>query len=155
MRRQRWFGCVVAVLSLVVAVVTSVTAVAINVATGGSSGWLPPVQAHPLWWAAGGTVVAGLAGAVLWWAQRAVSDRRQAALVPPEQRPEPWIVDRPGEVDQVVSILVSPSRHGGGRSVGLSTAVRGARAASARRSWRGWSDAIRVSSDGSPVVCIG
>jgi len=117
---------VIAALTLVGAVATSVTAVAINVATGGSSVWLLPVQAHPLWWTAGGTVVVGLCGVVLWWAQRAVSDRRQAALVPAEQRPDPWIVDRPGEVDQVVSMLVSRRRRGGGRSVGLSVVVRGA-----------------------------
>lgn len=126
MRGKRWAGWVIAAMGLVVAVTTSVTAVAINLATSGSNAWLSPVQAHPFWWTAGGTVAVGFSGVALWWLQRALGDRRRPALVPPGRRPESWIVDRPDEVEKVVSALVSGRRRGGDRSAALSIAVRGA-----------------------------
>jgi WD40 repeat protein len=105
---------------LLAAVAGTVLAVAVNVATGGSSPWLPAVEAHPLWWSAGATVaVAGL-GVLVWWAQRLV-DQRLSELVPVEQRPESWVVDRPAEVSQVVVALCRRA----GATAGITTAVHG------------------------------
>ena len=56
----------------------------------------------------------------MWGAQRWY-DRGLAVLVPAVQRPEPWVVDRPGEVGQVVAAL---RRRAG--TVGITTAVHGA-----------------------------
>ena len=47
--------------------------------------------------------------------------RSRALLVPAVQRPEPWVVDRPAEVDQIVAAL----RRSAG-TVGITTAVHGA-----------------------------
>jgi NB-ARC domain len=62
----------------------------------------------------GGRVVAGV-GAQRWY------DRGPSVLVPAVPRPEPWVVDRPGEVGQVVAAL---RRRAG--TVGITTAVHGA-----------------------------
>ena len=59
----------------------------------------------------GGRVVAGV-GAQRWY------DRGPSVLVPAVPRPEPWVVDRPGEVGQVVAAL---RRRAG--TVGITTAV--------------------------------
>lgn len=106
---------------LVAAVAASVVAVAVNVATGGSSLWFPPVEAHPLRWAAGGTAAVAWSGLLVWWAQR-VFDRWLAQLVPAEQRPEPWVVDRPQQVKEVVAALCRR----GGATVGITTLLQGA-----------------------------
>jgi WD40 repeat protein len=122
LRWQRWwlFGLVAAAV-LLAAVAGTVLAVAVNVATGGNSPWLPAVDAHPLWWSAGATVAVAGAGVLVWWAQRLV-DRRLGELVPVEQRPESWVVDRPAEVSQVVAALCGR----GGATVEITTAVHGA-----------------------------
>jgi WD40 repeat protein len=76
---------------------------------------------HPLWWTVGGTAGVAGAGLLAWWAQRRY-DRGLAELVPAVQRPEPWVVDRPAEVDQIVSAL----RRRRVGTVGITTAVQGA-----------------------------
>ena len=121
----RWWRLAVLVLAGVLATVAgTVFAVVVNVATGSQAGWFPwypAVEQYPLWWTAGTTAVAAVASALVWGAQRWY-DRGLSALVPAVQRPEEWVVDRPGEVGQVVAAL----RRRGGGTVGITTAVHGA-----------------------------
>jgi len=117
----RWWRLALLVLAgLVVAAAGTVLAVAVNVATGGTARWFPAVQRHPLWWTAGATVAAA-AGSLLVWGVQRWYNRGLSVLVPAVQRPEPWVVDRPGEVGQVVAAL---RRRAG--TVGITTAVHGA-----------------------------
>ena len=117
----RWRRLALLVLAgVVAAVAATVLAVAVNVATGGTAKWFPPVERHPLWWTAGATVAVAAAGLLVWAAQRGY-ERGRSVLVPAEQRPEPWVVDRPAEVDQIVAAL----RRSAG-TVGITTAVHGA-----------------------------
>src|SRR5262249_15055809 len=62
-----------------------------------------------------------LAGLLVWAAQRWY-DRTLKDLVPARQLPEPWVVDRPAEVNQVVRAV----RRSRGGTVGVTTAVQGA-----------------------------
>jgi NB-ARC domain/WD domain, G-beta repeat len=118
--RVRWWRLALVAFAAVVAAVTgTVLAVAVNVATGGTAGWFPAVGRHPLRWTAGATVAVAAAGLLVWQAQR-WNERKLAVLVPAVQRPEPWVVDRPGEVGQIVAALRT------GRTVGVTTAVHGA-----------------------------
>jgi WD40 repeat protein len=98
---------------------STVLAVAVNVATGGTARWFPAVERHPLWWTAGATVAVAGAGLLVWLAQRWY-DRGLAELVPAVQRPPSWVVGRPAEVRQVIAAL---SR---AETVGITTAVQGA-----------------------------
>ena len=91
-----------------------------NVATGGTAKWFPPVERHPLWWTVGATAAVAAASLLAWGAQRWY-ERGLSVLVPAVQRPEPWVVDRPAEVDQIVAAL----RRSAG-TVGITTAVHGA-----------------------------
>lgn len=122
MASSRWWRvAILAGAGLLAALATTVGAVAINVATGGSSPWLPAIQDDPLWWTAGATVGVACAAMLVWLAQKS-ADRRWLELVPVEQRPEAWVVDRPDEVGQVVTALIGRS----GATVGITTAVHGA-----------------------------
>src|ERR1039457_6696070 len=98
----------------------TVLAVVVNVATGGTAAWFPAAGRHPLTWTAGATAAVAGASLLVWGAQRWY-ERGLAVLVPAVQRPEPWVVDRPAEVGQVVAAL---RRRGG--TVGITTAVQGA-----------------------------
>lgn len=119
---MRWVGfAFLAVAALLAAVAATVIAVAVNVATGGTSPWLPSVETRPLWWVVGGTAAVAVAGVLMWWAQRQ-ADRRLDELVPAALRIEPWVVDRPLEVGRVVRAL----RRRRGAVVGITTAVQGA-----------------------------
>jgi hypothetical protein len=92
----------------------------VNAATSGTAGWYQVVERNPLWWTAGATVAVAAAGLLAWRAQ-GWYDRRMAELVPAVQRPEPWVVDRPAKVKQIVDVL--RSRHG--QMVGITTVVHG------------------------------
>jgi len=117
----RWRRLALLILAGVVAAVAgTVLAVAVGVATGGTARWFPAVQRHPLWWTAGATAAVA-AGSLLAWAAQRWYDRGLSVLVPAVQRPEPWVVDRPGEVGQIVAAL--RPRAG---TVGITTAVHGA-----------------------------
>jgi WD40 repeat protein len=116
-----WRLVPVAVAALAAAAAATVAAVAVNAATSGTTGWYRVVEQHPLWWTAGATAAVAAAGLLAWRAQ-GWYDRRLAELVPAVQRPEPWVVERPAEVGQVVAAL---HRKGGG-TVGIATAVHGA-----------------------------
>jgi hypothetical protein len=118
--RWRLFALLVLAGVLVAATGTAV-AVTANVATGSKAQWFPPVGRHPLWWMAGATTAVAGAWLLAWWAGRRY-DRELAVLVPAVQRPEPWVVDRPAEVDQIVAAV----RYRGGATVGITTAVHGA-----------------------------
>ena len=76
---------------------------------------------YPLWWIAGATAAVAGASLLVWEAQRWY-ERGLAVLVPTVQQPESWVVDRPGEVDQIVAAL----RRRGGGTVGITTTVHGA-----------------------------
>jgi WD40 repeat protein len=117
-RRWRWMFVVASVLAAACA--ATFVAVAVNVATGGTAPWFPAVERHPLGWAAAGTALVALAGLVGTWTQRRIDG--PLAVVPAEQRPESWIVERPLEVDQIVDAL----RRRGSRTVGVTTALQGA-----------------------------
>ena len=117
----RWWRLPLVVLSgVVAAVAATVLAVAVNVATGGTAKWFPPVERHPLWWTAGTTAAvaaAGLLGSAAWrWYERGLSE-----LIPAVRRPEPGVVGRPAEVDQIVTALRRQAR-----TVDITTAVHGA-----------------------------
>ena len=118
---MRWWRLPLVVLSgVVAAVAATVLAVAVNVATGGTAKWFPPVERHPLWWTAGTTAAvaaAGLLGSAAWrWYERGLSE-----LIPAVRRPEPGVVGRPAEVDQIVTALRRQAR-----TVDITTAVHGA-----------------------------
>ena len=118
----RWRRLALLVVAGVVAASAgTVLAVAVNVATGGKARWFPTMDRYPLWWIAGAAVAAAGASLLVWAAQRWY-ERGLAVLVPAVQRPEPWVVDRPTEVDQIVAAL----RRRGGGTVGITTAVHGA-----------------------------
>jgi WD40 repeat protein len=118
----RWLWLmVVAAAGLAAAGAGTVLAVAVNVATGGTAHWLPPVERHPLWWTAGATAVLALAGLAGWAAQRRY-DRSLAEMLPVVQRPEAWVIGRPAEVTRIAAAL----RRRGGRTVAVTTAVHGA-----------------------------
>ena len=116
-----WRLVPVAAAGLAAAAAATVTAVAVNASTSGTAGWYRVVERHPLWWTAVATVAVAGAGLLAWRAQ-GWYDRRLAELIPAVQQPEPWVVDRPGEVDQVVAAL----RRKAGGTVGITTAVQGA-----------------------------
>ncbi|WLS43213.1 NB-ARC domain-containing protein [Micromonospora profundi] len=104
------------------AVAGTLLAISVNVATGGTARRLPAIEAHPWWWSIGMTLA--LAAAVLlgWWAQRRY-EQALVSLVPAEQRPESWVVDRPVELDRIVRTL---RRRRSTATVGITTAVQGA-----------------------------
>ena len=119
-----WRLAVLAVAGVLAAVAGTMLAVVVNVVTGSQARWFPwypGVERYPWWWTAGTTAAAAIASTLVWEAQRWY-DRRLSDLVPAVQSPESWVVDRPGEVRQVVAAL----RRRGGGTVGITTAVHGA-----------------------------
>lgn len=99
----------------------AVASVAGNVATGGTAKPFPAIERHPWLWLAGATALAAEASLLAWWAQRRY-EQSLAALVPAVQKPPKWVVERPVEVDQVVTAV----RKGRAGPVGMTTAVHGA-----------------------------
>ena len=145
----RWWRLALLVLAgVLAAAAATVLAVAVNVATGGTAKWFPPVERHPLWWTAGATAAVAAASLLVWAAQRWY-ERGLSELVPAVQRPEPWVVDRPAEVDQIVAALRRrPGRWGSPpRCTG--------RAGSARRRWRRWCARTGGCCAGSGAGCTG
>jgi hypothetical protein len=118
----RWWRPALLVLAaaLLAAGAGTVLSVAVNVATNGTAKWFPTMDSHPLWWIAGATVGVAAAGLLLWEAQRKYVQEREE-VIPAEQELEPWVVDRPAEVDQIADAL----RRSAG-TVGITTAVHGA-----------------------------
>jgi hypothetical protein len=119
--RRRRRAVLVAVAALVAAAAGTLLAVCANVATGGTARWFPAVERQPLGWTAGATVAVAGAALLAWWTQRRY-ERGLAVLVPAEQRPEPWVVDRPDEVEPIVAALCRRN----GATVGITTALQGA-----------------------------
>jgi len=113
-----WRFALAGVAGLVAAAAATVLAVALNAATGGTARWFPTMDRYPLWWTAGATVAVAGAGLLVWRVQ-GWYDRGLGELVPAVQRPEPWVVDRPDKVNQIVAAL------GRGGTGGVTTAVRG------------------------------
>src|SRR5207244_2038249 len=69
----RWWRVgFLAMAGVVTRVLGTLLAVAVNVATGGTSPWWPAVQSQPLWWTVGLTVAAAGGWLLAWWAQRLV-----------------------------------------------------------------------------------
>ncbi|HEV3291518.1 MAG TPA: NB-ARC domain-containing protein [Streptosporangiaceae bacterium] len=119
---MQWWRLVLLVLaSVVTAMAAAVLTVAGNVLTGATAPkGFPGLQRHPLWWTAGATAAVAVAWLLAWAAPRWY-ERRLSRLVPAVQPLEPWVVDRPAEVDQIVAAL----RRSAG-TVGITTAVHGA-----------------------------
>ena len=123
MRDGRYAGRINTLMAVTV-VAGNGAAVAINTLTAGTRPWpggLELIREYPFWWSAGLTVAMVVAGAALRRAERA-ADHRLAELVPPIERPEPWVVDRPAQVREVVAVLLRSS----GATVGITTALHGA-----------------------------
>jgi hypothetical protein len=116
-----WRLALVVTAGLAATAVVTAVAVAVNALTAGTAGWYRVVERHPLWWTVGATAAAAVTALVVWRVQ-AWYERRLAELVPTVQRPEPWVVDRPAEVAQVVAAL----RRKSGGTVGITTVVQGA-----------------------------
>jgi WD40 repeat protein len=114
-----WRLALVVAAGLAAAAAVTAVAVAVNALTGGTAGWYRVVERHPLWWTVGATAAAAVTALMAWRAQ-AWYERRSAELVPAVRPPEPWVVDRPDEVSQIVAAL------GKGGTVGITTAVQGA-----------------------------
>ena len=121
MARRWWRLTLVGLAAAVAAAAGTVLAVAVAIATGGSSVSFGPVGQHPLWWTAGATLAVAGAGLAVWWVQRWY-ERSLVSLIPAVQRLGSCVVERRSEAGQVVAAL----RHRGGRSVGIATAVHGA-----------------------------
>jgi hypothetical protein len=120
---MRWMRFLaLGVSCLASAVTATVLAIAVNIATSSSSlpWWLTAVQSNPWPWVTCLTAVVCITAVLAWWSQR-FFDARLAILVPAQERPEPWMVGRPIEVDQIVAAL-----RRGGSMVGVSTALHGA-----------------------------
>ena len=120
---KRWGRLgLVALAGLIAAGAAAVLAVVVNLATGGTAGWFPFPSAgrHPLWWMSGATAAVALASLLVWAAQRWY-ERGLSVPVPAAERLEPWVVERPDQVGQIVAAL----KRGGG-TVGITTAVQGA-----------------------------
>ena len=100
---RAWRLGLLTLAGLLAAAASTVLAVALNVATGGTARWFLPVERHPLWWTAGATVTVAGAGLLTWWAQRWY-DRGLAELIPAVQPFERgWWTGRPRS--QVVAAL--------------------------------------------------
>lgn len=99
----------VAAAALIPAAVQAVASVAGNVATGGTAKPFPAIERHPWLWLAGATALAAEASLLAWWAQRRY-EQSLAALVPAVQKPPKWVVERPVEVDQVVTAVRKGAR---------------------------------------------
>jgi len=117
-----WRLALLVLAAALAAAATTVLAVVVNVATGGTAPWFPYAVRHPAWWTAGATVAVGGASLLVWASQRWY-DRWLKALIPAIQQREPWVVDRPIEVGQVVAALRQRRRSA---TVGITTAVQGA-----------------------------
>jgi WD40 repeat protein len=116
-----WRLVPVAVAALAVAAAATAVSVAVNMLSGSTTGWFRAMERHPLRWTLYATG-AGAAASLLGWAAQRWYERGFEELVPAVQRPEPWVVDRPAKVSQVVAALKRKS----GRTVGITTAVQGA-----------------------------
>ena len=117
---REWRLALVILAGLAAAVAATAVSVAVNMLSGSTAGWLKAMERHPLRWSIAATVAAAVASLLAWWAQRRY-DQGLAELVPAVQQPEPWVVDRPAEVGQIVRAL---KRKAGG-TVGITTAVQG------------------------------
>ena len=119
--RMKWRRLALLILAVaVVGVAGTVLNVAEAVATGNKAPWFPAVQRHSLRWTAGMTAAA-IVGSLLAWAAQRRYERGLSELVPTVQRPEPWVVDRPDEVGQIVAALRRRAK-----TAGITTAVHGA-----------------------------
>ncbi|MEU9507789.1 NB-ARC domain-containing protein [Micromonospora sp. NPDC048170] len=80
------------------------------------------MSSNYLRWLAASVLITAGSGLLIWWAQRWY-ERGLAELVPPKQRPEPWMVDRPTEVREIVQAV---TQRRGAAAMDSTTAVQGA-----------------------------
>ena len=111
-----WRLALLVLAAVLAAASSTVLAVAVNVATGGTARWFPTMDRYPLWWAALAGVVA--AGAAV----SPVVPRRSKALASAELQVSEEVVGRPTELNAVVAALVR--RRPG--TVGITTGLYGA-----------------------------
>ncbi|WP_158226759.1 NB-ARC domain-containing protein [Amycolatopsis vastitatis] len=109
------------VAAVLVALAGTLAAVTVNLATAADTTWWHPIQAHPLRWTIGGTLAVAVTSVFAWWVHRR-HEQRLATPIPAEQRPESWVVDRPVEVQEIITALLGRAR----TTVGITTAVQGA-----------------------------
>ena len=125
-RRTRWLS---AILTAATAVTAVVAAVAVNTATEVSGDWplgLDAVREHPFVWVGGLTVLVVVLALASWRIEHSVAAgpvTRPGTPLHPNPALASWTVDRPDEVEQVVSALIGS---GSGRTVGITTALHGA-----------------------------
>jgi WD40 repeat protein len=101
---RRWRLTLLVLAGVLAAVASTVLAVALNVATGGTARWFPTMERYPLWWTGGATMAVAGAGLLVWWAQRWY-DQGSEELLPAVLALDPWVVDRPDEVNEIVAVL--------------------------------------------------
>ncbi|GIF67694.1 hypothetical protein Ais01nite_57290 [Asanoa ishikariensis] len=104
------------------AVAASILAVATNAATEVTGSWplgLDALRRHPFRWMVAGVVLAAVASFALWWLQHRTE--QPDPLIPPGERLDPWVVDRPRELGAIKKALLA-----GRSAVGITTALSGA-----------------------------
>src|SRR5215510_3762488 len=74
---------------LIAAAATTVLAISVNVATGGTAYPFPFIEHHPWWWSAGSTVALAGAGVLVWWTQRIYERRPTPMYGRPAKRWDP------------------------------------------------------------------
>jgi len=142
---MRWWRLALVVLTAALAAVAAtVLAVAVTVATGGGTArWFPTMDQHPLRWAAAATGAIAVA-AVLGWAAQRWYERSLKAQVPAVHQPEPWVVNRPAEVDQIVSAHSDARRASGSSAASMADAACMICASHSYRVERAWRSSIMM-----------
>jgi hypothetical protein len=79
-----WRFLLLSAAALIAATASTVLAIALNVATGGTARGLPFIEHHPWRWTAGSTIAVAGAGLLVWWTQRYYERR----LTPPQASTE-------------------------------------------------------------------
>lgn len=104
---------------------TMVTVIAINVAIGADASGLPLILTNNPWKTLAVSLVLMVVATATFHLVQRRDDEELATMVPAGLRPEPWVVDRPAEVERIVRAL--RRRSGSGRaSVVVNVGVQGA-----------------------------
>jgi hypothetical protein len=118
-RTQAWL---LALLTALAVTASNVVAISINTATNVQGPWpwgLDLVRRHPFRWSGVLTLLMIIVAVGIWWLSERTA-RKLYALVPGAERPASWVVDRPAEIEAVVTALRA------GHRVGITTGLHGA-----------------------------
>jgi hypothetical protein len=81
---RSWRLALLTLAGALAAAASTVLAVAVNVATGGTADWFPTMERHPLRWMAGATVAVACVGLLVWrvqrWYDRVPADEEDVAV---------------------------------------------------------------------------